>query len=473
MVIIDSTIWAVYHLGAWGMMLLCAAGLGRLLLRRVSFQNRCEALVFTIAFGLGSCAFVLFILGLCGLFYRPVIWALTVSGSVMTALSFLFSHGLLVRRAGLYLHVQEWKALISLENTIKLFLICLVLVYWILLLILTQYPPVQWDAIAHHLIIAREYLVQHHPVVVAGIPQPVLPALNHTLFTWALALSDDVLAQMVEHSFLMLTALGLYAWGKRQNRPALGVASAALWLAHPIVLWLAASAYIDVGVTCFVFLGIYALRIFWDTTDRAAWYLAIGLLAMGASVKLPGFFFVGIASLLGLWVLVRTRLRFRKSAGQNISEDSAQAQPRFNWRSLVLGWGLAILIPIPWYGFITYHTGNPLWPAFAQYSTGIWGAPWVYSSANAWLTSGYKDATLSKFLMLSVDWIRYPERFYGELNLTLFPPIMIWPLAWLVAVFNRAVRGWALWALAYTVFWFLQVHQLRYWLPVLPIAGLA
>ena len=76
-------------------------------------------------------------------------------------------------------------------------------------------------------------------------------------------------------------------------------------------------------------------------------------------------------------------------------------------------------------------------------------------------------------MLLYVDFIRYPERFQAENGLTLFPLIVAWPLAWIVGLFNRSVRWWAFWAFAFTVFWYLQVPSIRYWIPVLPFAGLA
>ena len=98
-----------------------------------------------------------------------------------------------------------------------------------------------------------------------GSPHPVMPALNHMLFAWGLALKDDILAQMIEHTFMMLTAVGLYAWGRRQGRPLFGLAVAAFWLANPLVLWLGESAYVDIALVCFTLLGVYALRRFWET----------------------------------------------------------------------------------------------------------------------------------------------------------------------------------------------------------------
>ncbi|HVS80583.1 MAG TPA: glycosyltransferase family 39 protein [Pyrinomonadaceae bacterium] len=475
MEMINYLVWAIAHLGAWALMLLCAAGLGNLFLRKYRFQNLAERLVFTTAIGLGLCALVLFILGLLGMLYQSVIWVLTVSGAVATVSNFLYLHKrwLGIRQWKQFLSIQRWKHLYSLRNAVIASLILIAAGYWVMLLITSQYPPTNWDSISNHLVIARANLTEHSLGIVLGIPQPVLPALNHMLFTWALALKDDVLAQMVVHTFLMLTAVGLYAWGKRQNRPALGCAAAALWLAHPLIRVLGATAYVDIGLTCFVFLGVYALRVFWDGRKASWWYLGIALLAMAAGTKMTGLFFLGLGSLLGWWLLVRSFLKFpsHRSAEQN-SEDFVRSQSRFSWRSLVLGSALALLILAPWYGFVSYHTGNPFWPIFAQYSKGIWGAPWVVSGVDK-LMIGFKQATIRNFLMLSVDFIRYPARFHAELNLTLFPLIVVWPLAWIVALFNRSVRWWVFWALAYTVFWYLQAPFIRYWLPVLPIAGLA
>lgn len=471
---IDYLVWAIVHLGAWVLMLLCAAGMGSLFLHNNRFQNLAERIVFTTAIGLGLCALVLFILGLLGILYQSVIWILTVLGAMATVLSFLYSNrrSLGMRHWKQVLSIQQWKRHCSLRNSVIALLIFLAAGYGFLLLMTAQYPPLLWDSTSQHLIVAREFLSQHRLAVELGIPHPVLPALNHMLFAWAFALQDDILAQMVEQTFSILTALGLYAWGKRQAQRALGCAAAAFWLAHPLVRLLSKTAYVDIAIACFVFLGIYALRLFWDDGDVRRWYLGIALLAMGAGVKLPGLFFLGGATLLGLWLMMRSYIdTHRRGGGRGDYEYSVEEHP-FTWEPLILGGALAFLILIPWYAFIGYVTGNPFWPMFAQYSKGVWGAPWVVEGINTLSKSGGPQ-TPRDFLTLSIDWLRYPEHYNAELHQSLFPLIVIWPLAWIVAIFNRSVRWWTLWALAYTVFWFLEAPFLRYWLPVLPIAGLA
>jgi len=469
---IDYLPWAIVHLGALALILLCAAGLGNLVLRKHRFQNLVERLVFITTLGLGLCGLVLFLLGLLGILYQSVIWFLTVAGAVATVFKVVSANWALfgIPQVKRVLGSVRWKNLYNRRNAVTGLVIILAVCYWALLLMKSQYPPHDWDATSNHLVIARENLKAHRLVLVLGIPLPVVPLLNHMLFTWAMAIKDDVLAQMIVHTFLMLPALGLYAWGKRQNRTALGCAAATLWLAHPLIRLLEAAAYVDVGLTCFVFLGLYALHVFWDSGKTRWWYLGLSLLAMAAATKVTGLFFLGLGSLLGLWPLVLPFFRRLWPNSRQKDFEKIASADRFTWRPLVVGWTCALMIVLPWYAFNTYHTGNPLWPAFYQYSRGIWALP---SADLSWEIRGLREATLQKFLMLYVDFIRYPGRFDAPNNLTLFPIIVAWPLAWIVAVFNRSVRWWVFWALAFTVFWYLQAPMVRFWIPVLPIAGLA
>lgn len=454
-------VWIVLHLGAWALMLLCAAGLGELFLRKHQFASGIERLVFTLALGLGLSALFIFGLGLARLLYPQIILGLTLAGALGTIVHFS-------RR----FRSQKLPDLICLrppytDRGILLIILGLIGVcYWGLLLLSALYPPMHWDAISHHLVLSREYLTAHRLFAVMNIPHPVLPALNHMLFTWALAVKDDVLAQMIEHTFLMLTALGLYAWGKRENRPLFGLAMAAFWLGSPLVLLLGESAYIDISLVTFVFLGIYSLRIFWEHGETRWWYLAMALLGMAAGAKVSGMFFVIAGGALGLWVVIRSRFGTIRKYASEPRETPA-------YSSLAIGWLVGFVILLPWYAFVFYYTGDPVWPTLPELGRGAFGNPAVIANIHGWLQSSGEPRTLTNFLMLSIDWIRYPPRFFCENNLTLFPLLAVWPLAWVVGLWNRSVRWWALWALSFTIYWFFFPHQLRYWLPALPLAILA
>ncbi|MFY9553386.1 MAG: glycosyltransferase family 39 protein [Blastocatellia bacterium] len=464
----EYILWAVTHLGLWSLMLLSAAGLGHLFLRKYQFDSLAERFVFTLSLGLGLSALLIFLLGIAGLFYSAIFLALTTAGALLTVVVWFRSH-----KGRLFVGLSKWRDYDSPSGVLGAFLILVVLGYWGLLLLSTQYPPMHWDAISHHLVLCREYMAHHRMFAVMGIPFPALPALNHMLFTWGIALKDDILAQMISHTFLMLTAGGLYTWGKRERKPMLGFAAAALWLGSPLVLWLGQSGYVDVCQVCFVFLGVYAMRVFWESHEPRWWYLAAALLGCGAGVKLPGLFFVIVGSLLGLWVLAKPLLHWWFIAGEEETVVKGEERSAFTWKTLLAGWAIAFAVLIPWYAFIFYYSGNPIWPTFPQFSRGIWGSPDVVQGANSWLKNAGQPRTFENFVMLSINWILHPEIFQAEVGRSLFPLLIAWPVTWVIALWNRSVRWWALWALSFTVYWFLFPNLLRYWLPALPLACLA
>jgi len=463
--------WAVVHLGAWGLILLAAAGAGHIFLRKTPSKSFAERCAFTLSLGLGLWALAFFSLGLAGALYPAVIFGLTIAGAAATVL---------------YL-IRVWKSnRLPLLPSIRPFprgpyqllgasLAILVIAYWTLLLLLTQYPPVQWDATSNHLVLARTYLEQHRIVPVMGVAQPIVPALNHMLFVWGLAIRDDIVSQMMEHTLLMLVGLGIYAWCSRENRRLFGLSAACLWLAHPITIWLGRAAYTDVGVTCFAFLGVYALRVFWNDRRREWWYLSMSMFGTAAATKLSGVFFLALGCGIGFIVLAQsaTASKFFRPARNHSSSTPEESSSPIGSKQIVLGWGLALLIAMPWYGFIAYETGNPVWPAFTELSRGVWGAPQVQTAFAGMLTFAAEPRTLESFLKLPFDWKYHSERFDAEVNPPLSPLMLIWPLAWIVALWSSRVRWWAAWALAFTVFWFLNAQQFRYWMPALPMAGLA
>lgn len=463
--------WAIVHLGAWGLILLAAAGAGHLFLRKTPFHSFVERCVFTLSLGVGLWALALFSLGLAGVLHRGLIIGLTIASAAGTVLYLvrLYQSSRLPRLPSL-------RALLKPNQLLGSSLAVLASAYWMLLLLLTQYPPVQWDATSNHLVLAKTFLEQHRIVPVMGVAQPVVPALNHMLFVWGLAVRDDILSQMMEHTLLMLVALGLYAWCAREDRRIFGIAAACLWLAHPIIIWLGRAAYTDVGVTCFAFLGVYALRLFWNDRRTAWWYLSMLMMGMCAATKLSGLFFLALGCGFGFLVLAQSAIGSKLSLRGDrriVGSTTVEPEPLIGWKSILAGWALALLIAFPWYGFIAYETGNPVWPAFTELSRGAWGAPEVQTNFSLMLKFAAGPRTFESFLKLPFDWKYHPERFEAETSPPLSPLMLFWPLAWIVALWSRRVRWWAAWSLAFTVFWFLNAQQFRYWLPALPIAGLA
>ncbi len=441
--LLEVSVWVTAHLLWFACMLLAMTSLGAPWLRKVVFHSRLERGIFTLGLGAGLAALLLFALGVTGLLGEKIIWVATAIGCLVTLIRYARTPR--ESRREVYLAVKQ--------TVIKHPLFVLGAAgYWILLLLTTQYPPMDWDATMYHLVLARQYLNDGQILLQPGAIFPILPLLNHMLFVWGLALHDDILAQMVEHLFLLLVAGALFAWGQRQRSEWLGLTAAAFWLAHPLILWLSETAYVDLGLTCFVFLGVYALRVFWDDGAREWWWLGLTLLGFAAGSKLPGMVFFSGASVLAVLAWWRARLTVKQ---------------------LLLSAGFVLLLIAPWYALIGKLSGNPFWPMFAERSSGLWGDKSTVTALRIWIDLVGVPKTLTNFLLAPVYMIYQPAPFLPDNRLPLFPLIGVWGVAWAVAWWNRSVRWWSLWALMFTGFWFFSSQQLRLWVPAIPLAILA
>ena len=446
MSILKLAVWMILNISLLMAMLVAAAGAGHCFFHRVPFNSRLERSIFTLGAGLGVWGLFLFLLSLIGLLHRELIIALTAIGAIWSLI--MFYRGRSREAISRLIHLRDLRRRVHPGYLAILFVVT---AYWIALLTLSQYPPTNWDSTAYHLVLAREHLVNNRFTVHTGVPVPITPSLNHLLFSWAMALKGDVLAQMVEHVFLMLTALGLLSWGIRIARPAIGFAGAALWLIHPLVIWLGSSSYVDVATSFYVFLGIYALHVFSEAKEKEWWLASMVMLGAASGVKLPGLFFAGLAAAFGLWRAWRSDLK---------------------WKWLFAGGAIALAVALPFYATIFYYSGNPFWPAFPQLSNGVWGSNYVVAW-NAWIAGIGVPRTIVNFLLLPYHILSEPARFVADANRGFSVVLIAWPLAWIISIFNRSVRWWTVWSLAFLLFWFVTSQQLRFLLPALPMLGLA
>jgi hypothetical protein len=440
--------WMLSHLFVWAVMMLAAGCLGAAALRRHRFHSRVEHVVFALTLGLGLWSTIIFCLGLAGLIYWQVIWSITLIAALGTLIA-------LVRRWRAIrapLNLPSHKLDLRLNALWALALITLGYVFF--LGARTLYPPRQWDAISNHLVMARQYLLDHQLLIVRGTPNQIIHSLNHLLFTWALAMKDDLMAQMIEFTLLILCGAGLLTYFLRRDLSFFGLAAFFFWIIHPLVSWVGTAAYVDAGLACYVFLGLYALLLFKEEQDAKWLYLAMALLAMAAGVKLPGIFFFSLAAGYALWRLIRGRLGLKQA---------------------MAGWSIGLLAILPWYGYLIYHTGNPLFPMFPQLNRGEWATPVAEAadSQNAFFSAFGLPKTVTGFLQLPYYLTFKQSAFFMDNYLGYLPVVGLWPLVFIFALWRRSLRWWSFWILAYTIFWFSSAAYLRYWMPVIPLLSLA
>ncbi len=307
------------------------------------------------------------------------------------------------------------------------------------------YPPTSIDALSYHLPAAKAYLQHHQVLPVPNLRFPVLPALGEMLFAGAMLLFDDVTAQLIEFLFLILILATLISWAQHLKRPLAGLWSVGLLVGTPSLMLIASTAYVDVGEAAFATLGFYAVYRYGDTRERAWLGLAGAFGGCAAGTKHSGLL---LLILLAAWALAeawtnRTRLR--------------RLWP-FPVAALAFGG--------PWYLWIGYWTGNPVWPFLGRFfGYGFWTKSDL--ALLEWSLQYYGwGRSLRSFLLL--PWHLMFSVPVGELPLQPVPfallPLTIW-----LAFRKRESRGLLLTIAAYVVVWFFTSQQVRFLLPVLPV----
>ncbi len=310
-------------------------------------------------------------------------------------------------------------------------------------------PPVELDALAYHLPLARQFAVSGSFSPVSSIVYSFMPLAGETLFAFPLALGSTTGAVMLHAAFGLMMMPALLSAGTRllpENTGARALACL-IFATTPLVVWEMGSGYIDLMVCLFLF-SAFAMTVTWQAP--APGIIAAAGLAAGCAVacKLSAGPFA---------VLIAIILAFRS--------------PK-RLRSFIL-FGLAAALPvIPWLVRSYLATGNPVFP-FAWELFG--GQPWnaaVNAEFLKWHT-GYGVKGIVDFLSLPLNltlgaagrygWpVAMPDRELGMAYLFTFP---------LLFFAGRAVRHreW-LWAFVAPgiLIWYFSTQQLRFLLPLLP-----
>jgi hypothetical protein len=319
------------------------------------------------------------------------------------------------------------------------------------ILLLPLYPPIAWDAIGYHLPYAKSYAARGALAFDPLLRYPVFPQTGEMLFTLALLVSGDALAQLTQFLLFALLAAGCVAFGRRHFTDRSGAWAAALLLASSQVLWLASIAYVDMGLTAYVFFGVLACWNARETGERAWVALSGAFLGLAMGTKYLGV--VPAAIVFGL--LLASGVRARRLGPP------------------LLFAAVCAAVAAPWYARNALLTGNPVFPFLPRlFGYSFWSAEdlrWLDDDVIAKRGVG---RGLGALLALPWHLVASQRLFDAEERIS---PLYGLCVPILAAVGLRWRRIGLLYAvgLAYSVFWFFSAQILRYLVPALPILGVA
>jgi hypothetical protein len=207
-------------------------------------------------------------------------------------------------------------------------------------------PPTAWDALVYHLQGSRLYLEAHRLVAVPDNLYLNWPSQTEMLFTWGMLLKGDILSKLFHWVFWPLTAILVYAFGRRTIGAPAARWATVLWAAVPFAGELAGQAYVDLALTGYILASIYAFQRWTDNQSDQWLILSAIFVGLGIATKYTA------ATWLGLLVLLVVYYAWKR-----------QRRPVIWIGTRVAACVLAAGVPIaPWLAKNWIFTGNPVYP---------------------------------------------------------------------------------------------------------------
>lgn len=447
-------------IAVFGLILAGAFGLGRLALRLMRLRvDRALACFFSISLGLGLLSLVTFLLGVAGLLYRWIVFALLVFCTI--------AGWLLPRPHWLERQPDEqkwWKQWRSRPGETGFLVLLLLLAIgssvWVLL-VHALMPPHEWDEISYHLALPKIYAEQHCIIYIPFIVHSNWPMNTEMLFTLSLLAGSDVAPHLLMWAMSLFTGTGLYLLSMRYLDHRVGALAATLYLTVPLVKRLAGTGLIDIALGFYVIAAVLAY-IQWREQRSCAWLCILGAFCgFAAGSKLMGGAFPLI---FGALVLADGLLQRPIQFGVLL-------------KRVALFGAVGLLVAGPWYARSYASTGNPIWPFLYQVFGGKnWDALGdeyhMQSLREIWTA----ETPLSLKGVLLLGWYIFADPwrlggYHGGIGKPVLVLAALFSLAFIRA--PRLMRELFCVCIAYGLMWFAFLsHQVRFLMPIVPLLAL-
>lgn len=237
------------------------------------------------------------------------------------------------------------------------------------IVILASVPPVDRDALTHHLAVPKLYLKHGGMVEIPSVPFSYYPMNLDLLYLIPLYFGNDIVPKYIHFAFALLTAWLIYGYLRRRlEKPFWGLLGAFMFLSLPVIVKLSVTVYVDLGLIFFSTASLlYLLK--WAANGYPARHLMLSGLFCGLAL---GTKYNGLISLLLLASLVPILyVRGEKQLSHDRRLHGC-VQPCRDGSALtlraisrgVLFVAVALLVYSPWMIRNVLWTGNPLYPLY-------------------------------------------------------------------------------------------------------------
>ena len=167
---------------------------------------------------------------------------------------------------------------------LKLFLSGIIILLVVSTILLSCVPPVSKDALVHHLVVPKLYVVHGGMYEISHLIHSYYPMNVDLLYVIPLYFGNDIVPKFIHFFFGLLTALLLFDYVRRRMNTIYGLLGALFFLSIPIIVKLSITVYVDLGLTFFCTASLLLL-LKWIERQYAVQYLILSAafcgLAMG------------------------------------------------------------------------------------------------------------------------------------------------------------------------------------------------
>ncbi|MBI4060859.1 MAG: phospholipid carrier-dependent glycosyltransferase [Elusimicrobia bacterium] len=326
-------------------------------------------------------------------------------------------------------------------------------------------PPHQYDSLVYHLALPQAYVRVGRLFAPGGIVYAHFPQNGEMLFSLALLLGSDVLAQMYMWLSTVLAAWWVFALGRREA-PMSAVSLAVVFIAtHSAVLLMSSTTYVEPLVMLWITAAALAFERWRQLSPLGGgprgW---LTLSAIFTGLALGTKYYAGIgAAALGLRLLCALALDRRKERAVD----------------LALFAGIVSALFAPWLIKNWLCVRNPVFPFLYKWfeNTGTgWNAELAAGYFSVLTEYGHVGGFFHSLISLPILLLRNPLRFGGGMDVLgdLGWDILLWllPLGAWAAAKNKVLRGLLLFCFLWGAAWFSSGVVLRFLTVLVPILAL-
>jgi len=244
------------------------------------------------------------------------------------------------------------------------------------IVILASVPPVDRDALTHHLAVPKLYLKHGGMVEIPSVPFSYYPMNLDLLYLIPLYFGNDIVPKYIHFAFALLTAWLIYGYLRRRlKKPFWGLLGAFMFLSLPVIVKLSVTVYVDLGLIFFSTASLlYLLK--WAENGYPARYLMLSGVCCGLALGTKYNALISLLLLAGLVPILYLRCEKKLSQARSL-HGRAQLWRGCSARALkaitpaVFFVAVTLLAYSPWMIRNVLWTGNPLYPLYQNVFSSI------------------------------------------------------------------------------------------------------